>query len=495
MTINLLAVSTAKNTNNILHKICEMYPTEISLNLHLGDANSDFKASSMVRMNQRKAKKGHLMIGDQYSKIDHQLLASKDFSQNLETLIDQLYRHGSAYRYKSHNLQNLQDYLDYYHILADVLFNKIKNENISHVLFFNIPHLAYDTIIYQLAQSLKIDITIVTQSLFPNKFFSMPSIDSFGAYKKSYLNTSSKEKKLQKVDLFYMKKIKQVPEVGGKLNLRSMLQFFLYLIFKKKMKAFNPFFIYSTLKRISKIYGDFPKWRDPFAQFFHENELAYFEHLAEFEKTEADLSKQFVYFPLAMQPEMTTSAIGGRFRDQILAIEALARFLPQGIKIYVKENPKQGAFARGPLFFHRLKRIQSVEFMPSFANTSKLTQKAIFVATITGTVGWEALCNSKRVLVFGKAWYQSFPGVIKYEPGITYDEILKVKPDKVNLTKVSNLLLNECHDGIVDRAYINQVKNYSKNDNDELVAKQIFGIINRSERFTFSHSHKPLRKK
>ena len=95
-----------------------------------------------------------------------------------------MYRHSDAYRYKSHNLKNLQDYLDYYHILADAISNEMLTKKINHVLFFNIPHLAYDTIIYQIAVSLEIPVTIVTQSLFSDKFFSLNKIEDYGNFNK-----------------------------------------------------------------------------------------------------------------------------------------------------------------------------------------------------------------------------------------------------------------------------------------------------------------------
>jgi hypothetical protein len=39
------------------------------------------------------------------------------------------------------------------------------------------------------------------------------------------------------------------------------------------------------------IYGVFPKWRDPFARFFNMSDIAYFEHLAEFEQKPIDLTQ------------------------------------------------------------------------------------------------------------------------------------------------------------------------------------------------------------
>jgi len=124
-----------------------------------------------------------------------------------------------------------------------------------------------------------------------------------------------------------------------------------------------------------------------------------------FENEEVDINEKFIYFPLQYQPEMTTASFGHRFSDQLLAIEQLADLCPDDYFIYVKENPKQTGMVRGPMFFHRLRRIQKVKILPSYANTHLLTDKSEFIATITGTVGWEAICKGKKALVFGYPWY------------------------------------------------------------------------------------------
>ncbi len=485
--INLLAVSTAKNTNSILKEIIRQNKTYIDLKIHFGDVTSDFKASSLVRMNNKPGRNGHLFNTNKiYTGTYHKILASDRFSKDLETFIDQMYRHSDAYRYKSHNLKNLQDYLDYYYILADAISNEMLTKKINHVLFFNIPHLAYDTIIYQLAVSLEIPVTIVTQSLFSDKFFSLNKIEDYGNFNKKFKTKIDKSVRLPKLNLFYMKKIKQKNEKPGHINFMTILQLLMFIIFKMPSSIVRPIYIFKILLRIQKIYRSFPKWRDPFAIFFHENELSYFEHLAEFEKNKINFEEKFVYFPLPMQPEMTTSAIGGEFRDQLLALERLSNILPEGVKIYVKENPKQGSYARGPLFFHRISRIKSICFVPSYADTNLLTEKAIFIATVTGTVGWEALCRGKNILVFGHAWYKDFPGVFKFHENIKYDEIIKGCTSRSEILFKFQKLMSLAHEGVVDRAYISQVKGYSAENNYRKVAKIISQLISKKNGYTFN---------
>jgi hypothetical protein len=477
MSIRLLCVSTADNTDQILEALVES-SDDIDLRLHFGNDMADFKASSLSRMDTRKGQRGHLMRGQHYAGDNYELLSSPIFRQSMERTVDQLYRYSDGYRYRSHNLKNLQDYLDYFYILSDMLAQKIKEENITHALFFNVPHLVCDTLLYDICKCLGIKTVVLTQSIFPGKYFSMEAVEDFGFLdgKKSTAKPMLIDQK-ENLDLFYMKDIGQAPDEGGKLSMRGWANILAYILLKKPSMLLQPFHFFRLIKRARKIYAGFPSWRDPFSRFFHENEMAYFEHLMEFENQQIDIEQRFIYFPLQLQPEMTTSSLGGRFRDQLLAIEELSRILPDDVKIYVKENPKQGAYLRGPLFFHRLKRIPNVVFMPSFANTNTLIAHCEGVATITGTVGWEAVRKGKNAIVFGSTWYSSFPGVFRWSDTFKYSTFEKYKIDHSELEKAAGALLAACHDGVVERHYVKIDEGHDVDLNISTVCKTLKALL------------------
>ena len=477
MTIRLLCVSTADNTDRILDALVES-SDDIDLRLHFGNDMADFKASSLSRMDTKKGKRGHLMRDKRYAGDNYELLSSPVFRESMERTVDQLFRYSEGYRYRSHNLKNLQDYLDYFYILSDTLAQQIKEEKITHALFFNVPHLVCDTVIYDLCKCLGIKTIILTQSIFPGKYFSMESVDDFGFFnKKATKATPLVINPQENLDLFYMKDIGQTPDKGGKLSSRGWINILAYVLFKKPSLFLSPVHFFKMLKQVKKIYSGFPSWRDPFSKFFHENEMAYFEHLMEFENRQVDIEQRFVYFPLQLQPEMTTSSLGGAFRDQLLAIEELSRILPDDVKIYVKENPKQGAYSRGPFFFHRLNRIPSVVFVPSFANTNTLIAHCETVATITGTVGWEAVRKGKKAIVFGNTWYSSFPGVFRWSDKLKYSDIEKNEIKHEQLEKVAGTLLEACHNGVVERHYISIDEDHDEKENIILTVKTIKGLL------------------
>lgn len=488
MTIRLLCVSTADNTDLILDALVESFE-DIDLRLHFGNDMADFKASSLSRMDNRKGKRGHLMREKYYAGENYELLSSPIFRESMERTVDQLYRYSDGYRYRSNNLKNLQDYLDYFYILSDTLAQQIKDEKITHALFFNVPHLVCDTILYDLCKCLGIKTVVLTQSIFPGKYFSMKAVEDYGFFdcKKSKALPMSIDQE-QNLDLFYMKDVGQSPDKGGRLSTKGFINIWAYVLLKKPSMFLRPIEFMKMLNRVRKIYAGFPAWRDPFSRFFHENEMAYFEHLMEFERQQIDIEQRFIYFPLQLQPEMTTSSLGGKFRDQLLAIEELARMLPSDIKIYVKENPKQGAYSRGPLFFHRLNRIPNVVFMPSFANTNTLIAHCEGVATITGTVGWEAVRKGKKAIVFGNTWYSSFPGVFRWSNKLKYADIEKTEIKHEQLEKIAGALVGACHDGVIERHYVKIDKDHDVDKNIATVIKQIKKLLDEKTPIVFSRA-------
>ena len=482
--MRLAVVSTSGNTTAILEEMKRKDPS-LQVVLHLGDTSDDFKATTLSRMTARRGTRGHLMEGQRWTGAAHSIIESDDFAEKAEEFIDQLHRTSDTVAHKSHPLRTMADYADYFHILLDVMAQRLEEERVEAVLFFNVPHLTYDFVLYQAAKAMGLPTVIVTQSLFPDRYLSLRDVANLGDLEIDPEAVPYEIPKGSKPDLFYMAGIKQEREEGGRISAKAVAQLLTFLALKRPLKALNPVYVWRLVAHMKRVYGQMPKWRDPFAKFFHEDALAYFDHLATFEDQELDLSGDFIYVPLQLQPEMTTSALGGRFRDQAYAIERLARILPDGVRILVKENPKQGGYMRGPMFFHRLTRIPSVTFLPSWANTHALTDGARFVATITGTVGWEAIRQGKPVLVFGKAWYRKFEGVVEWRDDLTYEEIIGTTIDHAKVEQSAGTLLARAHQGVVDRHYQKLVEGYDDAANNTRVAQNILGLLKGEVASTF----------
>ena len=127
--------------------------------------------------------------------------------------------------------------------------------------------------------------------------------------------------------------------------------------------------------------------------------------------------QDYVFFALHYQPERATVPLGGVFGDQLLIVDFLASALPQGWKLYVKEHPWQlqpfgwGEMQRTEAFYDDVLRHPNVILLPRDIDTSDMVKGARTAATVTGSVGWEALCSGIPVLLFGAAWYRDCPGV------------------------------------------------------------------------------------
>jgi hypothetical protein len=151
-------------------------------------------------------------------------------------------------------------------------------------------------------------------------------------------------------------------------------------------------------------------------------------------ESQVDLTVPYIYVPLQLQPEGSTSPLGDMFADQILIIEMLSFVLPNGWRIYVKDNPYQwkiggaGEFTnmryRG--FYKKIASLRGAYLVPIDTNPYVLTKHAKIVATTTSRSVFDAVFAGKFAFVFGFPWFTDMPGVIRVDSVGSLQKALKL---------------------------------------------------------------------
>ena len=370
-----------------------------------------------------------------------------------------MYQRMSPWNVFIYDQKNIHDYLNLFNRSINFIYWLLKKEEIDLVIFPRAPHLGGDLVLYLLAEKMGITTLILEHWLFPNRFFHYFNLRDFGTFDTSLKLTEPEpveiERKFEK-ELWYMDEIYQKRE---RKSFRKFLS-----------KKFRP--EYRLLVESFQHRG----WEQSLYRYSLRKK--YKRNLAEVVEDHIDLDKPYVYFPLHLQPEQTTSLFGGKYSDQLLALERLSSKLPDSWYIYVKENPKQNFYMRGEFFFERFKAIPNVKMVPVDSNTYELIAKSKFVSTITGTAGWEAICGGKKALVFGwGTWYKSFPGVFQYHEDIEISDILDYDIDHRKLENHVSEMKTKMGKGIIYPAFKKAYKDYDEETNKKDVIDSLEKIL------------------
>lgn len=144
------------------------------------------------------------------------------------------------------------------------------------------------------------------------------------------------------------------------------------------------------------------------------NELRdYYESIA---NTNPNLSGRYILFTLHYQPEISTSPQGLQYVDQLLVAELLARLLPKGWKLFIKEHLSQlvltlfGNQTRSKEYYDRLRALPNTELIPLKFPSFDLIDQCSATAAITGTVVFEGIVRGKPGIHFGLSWYNGCYG-------------------------------------------------------------------------------------
>ena len=146
--------------------------------------------------------------------------------------------------------------------------------------------------------------------------------------------------------------------------------------------------------------------------------------------------EKYILFPLHYQPEATTDVWADVYRDQVETINMLSHSIPFGYTLYVKEH-SSFIGSRSIDFYRKLKQLPNVKLISWESNSTNLLQKSCLLATLSGTMGLEAIFYSIPVVVFGNVFYDFYefaykvtdpyelPGLIKKALSSNIDQRLR----------------------------------------------------------------------
>ena len=154
------------------------------------------------------------------------------------------------------------------------------------------------------------------------------------------------------------------------------------------------------------------------------------------------LDMPFVYFPLQLEPERTILVPAPFYSDQIEVITHIAKSLPVGYKLVVKEHPMQEIRGWRPIsHYNEIKNMPNVEYYHPSVPSKTLIEKCSLVATITGTSGLEAAINGKPSVVFADTIYSELPSVFRIRNIEELPDVIKtVLETKVSIKDVTDYI-------------------------------------------------------
>jgi hypothetical protein len=125
-----------------------------------------------------------------------------------------------------------------------------------------------------------------------------------------------------------------------------------------------------------------------------------------------NFSERYVYYPLNYLDDAQIRLKYPEGYNQYELVENIAKNLPAGYKLLVKEHP----FFAGNYSYKELKSLskrRNILFVNPKMSSKEIFNYSDYVISTSSTVGYEALFYDKVVLLFGFSFFDDFPGIIK----------------------------------------------------------------------------------
>ena len=124
----------------------------------------------------------------------------------------------------------------------------------------------------------------------------------------------------------------------------------------------------------------------------------------------------YVFYPLHMEPERSLMVNSPYFPDQIEVIRKIAKSVPMGYKILVKDHPIMKLVGWRPKdFYKEILDIPNAVLVHPSITPEEIYKKCSLVITINGTSALEANIFGKPSIIFGDVDFKEIPSIIKLD--------------------------------------------------------------------------------
>ncbi len=357
--------------------------------------------------------KGKILDNDRIP-IDNDLMEkfSKYFS-NATNIYNRLSNGNNEYKYLN-AVEDTLNAISYWNTI-------IVKYNINMFLSHDVPHCAYDYVIYGLCKIYNIPVYFMYPTPVYGYSIISTDVETFcgdirTCYEKKMLDY--KDKDISEISLpeDFEKEYEKFTTFENKDLTPHYMQTFYKQeneLQKKKKNVIVRLFEFAIICFKTGIRKNILSWfQYNYSGVKHEAERIN-DYYAKWESVckKPDFNNKYIYLPLHYQPEATSCPIGGIYKNQELVAGMLSKYVPDDVYIYVKENPKQIAWHRTHEFVDTLANLRNVILVPKDCDTYKLIDNCIAVASLTGTAMWEGIWKNKPGLMFGYFVTQHAPGI------------------------------------------------------------------------------------
>lgn len=153
----------------------------------------------------------------------------------------------------------------------------------------------------------------------------------------------------------------------------------------------------------------------------------------------------FVYFTLHQEPERVLLIGAPFYTNQLETVKHIAKSLPIGYTLCVKEHPTQSMREWRPISFYKeIQRLPNVRLLHHSLKNDEIYQKCSLVITVNGTAALEAAFYQKPSIVFTDIGYKILPSVHKLSSledlPSTIRSSLQKNVDALHIDKYVNLI-------------------------------------------------------